>query len=75
MDFIETLRELYAQKEQLGRVIQLLEELQHSLEFSHAGGKRRGRKSMGAAERREVSDRMKRYWAARRRRQDEKPTR
>jgi hypothetical protein len=27
---------------------------------------RRGRKSMGEAERREVSERMKRYWAGRR---------
>jgi hypothetical protein len=27
--------------------------------------KRRGRKSMGTAERQEVSDRMKKYWAAR----------
>lgn len=32
-------------------------------------GKRRGRKSMGAAERLEVSRRMKRYWSDRQRQQ------
>jgi hypothetical protein len=33
-------------------------------DFSRAG--RRGRKSMGSAERRVVAERMKRYWASRR---------
>jgi hypothetical protein len=35
------------------------------------GGKRRGRKSMSAKERLEVSERMKRYWANRRKQRAE----
>jgi hypothetical protein len=35
---------------------------------------RRGRKSMGAAERTEVSERMKKYWASRRNRPPESET-
>jgi hypothetical protein len=67
MDFSETLRDLYAQKETLERAIASLEEMAWDREPGLAanGAKRRGRKSMGAAERREVSERMKRYWATR----------
>lgn len=36
------------------------------------GARRRGRRTMTAAQRREVSQRMKRYWAGRRRAQDGK---
>jgi hypothetical protein len=69
MDLYKTIRELYAEKERLERVISSLEELQRS---ASAGtnvaltGKRRGRKSMNAKERQEVSERMKKYWASRR---------
>jgi hypothetical protein len=74
MDLYRAIRELYAEKEKLERVIASLEELQRA-----AGGKnplpdgvrRRGRKSMNAKERQEVSERMKRYWANRRRRASE----
>jgi hypothetical protein len=65
----ELIRDLYSQKERLGRAIALLEELavyrQGPSPFI-GRTERRGRKSMGADERREVSQRMKRYWAARR---------
>jgi hypothetical protein len=69
MDLYKAIQELYAEKEKLERVIASLEELQRT-----AGGvpvlpkpsKRRGRKSMTAKERREVSERMKKYWAGRR---------
>ena len=77
MDLFKTIQDLYAEKERLERVIASLEELQRT-----AGGlsplpqvaKRRGRKSMGAKERLEVSERMKRYWANRRKRQQSYPS-
>lgn len=74
MDLYKAIQDLYAEKEKLERVIASLEELQRtagSLPLSPSGGKRRGRKSMSAKERQEVSERMKRYWAGRRKRQHE----
>jgi len=65
----ELIRELYAQKEKLVQAIALLEELAVSRQGVPRLGERaerRGRKSMGADERRQVSLRMKKYWAARR---------
>ena len=68
MDFLKTLRDLYARKETVERAIATLEEMardrNQSLPASSAS--RRGRKSMGAEERQEVSKRMKRYWETRR---------
>ena len=67
----KALKELYAQKEKLERVIASLEDLRlsgSSIATQPAGSKRRGRKTMGLDERQEVSRRMKRYWASRRRR-------
>ena len=72
MDLYKAIQDLYAEKEKLERVIASLEELQRtagSLPVPQMGGKRRGRKSMSAKERQEVSERMKRYWASRRKRQ------
>ncbi len=71
MDLAKTIQELYAQKRHIDRAIAALEELHRS------GGSgpevqtllkkgRRGRTFMGPEERREVSKRMKAYWAARR---------
>lgn len=75
MDLYKAIQDLYAEKEKLERVIASLEELQRtagSLPVAPSG-KRRGRKSMNAKERQEVSERMKRYWASRRKqRQHEK---
>ena len=59
MDLQALLRNLQAEKSQLERTIAALESL-------GSNGRRRGRKSMGTAERHEVSLRMKRYWAQRR---------
>jgi len=70
MDLYKAIRDLYAEKERLERVIASLEELQRKAEPAQeagAAGKRRGRKSMSAAERKEVSHRMKKYWEGRRR--------
>ena len=72
MDLYKAIQDLYAEKEKLERVIASLEELQQttgSVPLPPSVGKRRGRKSMGANERQEVSERMKRYWANRRKRQ------
>jgi hypothetical protein len=71
MDLPKVIRDLYAQKESLTRVISLLEELQGSGGDARPAliGARRGRKSMGSKEREEVSARMKKYWASRRKEQ------
>ena len=74
MDLYKAIQDLYAEKEKLERVIASLEELQRT-----AGTvppppkpvKRRGRKSMNSDERQEVSERMRKYWAARRSPKDE----
>ena len=75
MDLYKAIQELYAEKEKLERVIASLEELQRAAGSIPApprsAGRRRGRKSMGAKEREEVSERMKRDWANRRKRQSE----
>lgn len=70
MDLYKAIQDLYAEKEKLERVIASLEELQRAagggIPPQPSSGKRRGRKSMGAEERQEVSERMKKYWAKRR---------
>lgn len=69
MDLYKAIQELYAEKEKLERVIASLEELQRTavdLPAIPKDSRRRGRKSMNAEEREEVSERMKRYWESRR---------
>ena len=73
MDLYKAIQDLYAEKEKLERVIASLEELQQaagSVPALSGIGKRRGRKSMDAKERQEVSERMKKYWANRRKRKE-----
>jgi len=73
MDLYKAIRDLYAEKEKLERVIASLEELQRAAEGGQAmlgGSNRRGRKSMGNGERAEVSERMKKYWASRRKEEE-----
>lgn len=77
MDLYKALQDLYAEKEKLERAIASLEELQRmggGLPGLPQAGKRRGRKSMSAEERVEVSRRMRKYWAARRKQKPEGPT-
>jgi hypothetical protein len=72
MDLYKAIQQLYAEKERLERVIASLEELQRSagaVPVLTASVKRRGRKFMDPKERQEVSERMKKYWAARRKEQ------
>ena len=67
IDLSNTLRDLYAEKERIERVIASLESLQNGTVGSDLPEKgRRGRKSMGPEERLEVSERMRKYWAGRR---------
>jgi hypothetical protein len=72
MDLFKAIRDLYAEKKRLEDAIasleQLLEAKAATAESSQLGDarQRRGRKSMGPEERRRVSERMKKYWAAKR---------
>ncbi|HLH00165.1 MAG TPA: hypothetical protein VKX49_27910 [Bryobacteraceae bacterium] len=65
MDVERTLRELYSEKKILDSAISTLERrLRQNLRTN--GPNRRGRRNMSAEERRAVSERMTRYWEARR---------
>ena len=64
MDLDKTLHELYEEKKRIDRTIGRLETRLAML--SGTPRVRRGRKSMSAEERLEVSRRMSAYWAARR---------
>jgi hypothetical protein len=66
MDLRKAIEELCREKEELDRVIASLQELQVGGTMAAFQKKRRGRKSMSPEERREVSARMKKYWAGRR---------
>jgi len=69
MNLNRTLEDLYSEKDKIERAIASLECL-YKAELDKApaakGPNRRGRHGMGARERLEVSERMRRYWAARR---------
>ncbi len=68
MDLYKAIRALYDEKKRLDKLIESLEEL-HARDVRAerpVARSRRGRKKMSAAERLEVSERMKKYWAARR---------
>jgi len=67
MDVIKALRELHEEKRRLDRVIGALEATLEAQAGNRLTQKtRRGRKSMSAEERIEVSRRMSEYWAAKR---------
>ena len=68
MDIYAIIRALHAEKEWLDRAIGALEQLRSNADVDGliTGAKRRGRKSMSPEERRELSERMKKYWAQRR---------
>jgi hypothetical protein len=81
MDLRSILRDLYAEKKRLDKAIALLEEV-HDSHSTQAPApstdtsqtppvRRRGRKSMGNAEREQVSKRMKAYWSKNKKCQDE----
>lgn len=68
MDLYRTIRILDDERRRLDKLIASLELLKAS--EARPGAKkapaRRGRKGMSAGERKEISERMKKYWAARR---------
>ena len=69
MNLTEIIRILQVEKARVENSIAALE----ALDSAHATGRRaagrRGRKSMGAEERKEGSERMKKYWEGRRQNQ------
>jgi hypothetical protein len=65
MDVDKLIAELNAEIEVAKAAIACLEQLRGSSSAA-TNGSRRGRKSMGAQERQQVSLRMKKYWASRR---------
>lgn len=64
MTLNDMIRQLREELERVNRVIASMEQLQ--AEGAEYRRKRRGRKFMAAAERTEVSQRMRKYWARRR---------
>jgi hypothetical protein len=69
MDFYKALSELYEEKKRLDRAISRVEyRLAMLSEAPHRS--KRGRKNMSTEERRQVSERMTAYWAARRARSE-----
>ena len=65
MDIESIVDDLKAERDRLDGIIVALERLQGAVEQT-AAPKRRGRKFMDKQGRKEVSERMKRYWADRR---------
>ena len=65
-DLYRIIRELVDERDKLDRIITSIEQMILSGETSEPALKRRGRKSMDSAARKQVSERMKRYWAKRR---------
>lgn len=65
MDLSKTIAELYEEKIRLDKVIASLEQLGEDPFPISMPTHRRGRKFMSPQERREVSERMRRYWAGR----------
>lgn len=73
MDLYQIIRLLYEEMKRLDHLIAVLEELERAPEHSQTrlGKKRPGRKTISAEARRQLSDRMKRYWS--RRKQEARP--
>ncbi len=64
MDLNKAIRDLHEELEALNELIDALEEFEST--GTLPAPRRRGRKSMGEQERKVVSERMKKYWANRR---------
>jgi hypothetical protein len=66
MDLYKAIRDLHEEKRRLDRVIETLEGVVKNGAKVAVPTRRRGRKNMSAEERKVVSERMRKYWAARR---------
>ena len=62
VDLNRVIRELQEERTRLGRIIERLEQMRAEETAEQKPRSRRGRKSMDAAGRAEVSERMRRYW-------------
>ncbi len=74
MDLNKIIRELQEERSKLDQIVLSLEQLQlktgtNSEKIQTSADSRRGRRSMDAQAREEVSKRMKKYWANRRKNQ------
>ena len=69
MDYLGALEELYQERQRLDKVIRNLEALLEGRQPPPLST--RGRKSMAESERKLVSERMRNYWASRRKQRDE----
>jgi hypothetical protein len=65
MNLIETIGELRGEKDKLERAIAMLEQLRSAGNGGVLQKPGRGRKSVSAEERQEISVRMKKYWERR----------
>ena len=72
MDLYKIIGDLLDERNRIARIIQSLEEAGGGHE-TPASRKKRGRKSMDAKARSDVSERMKRYWAQRKQEADAHP--
>ena len=66
MDIHTIIQELHEERERIDRVIRSIEAIVSRDENPVSGPKRRGRKTMSQEERRQVSQRMRKYWESRR---------
>jgi len=66
MNLSEIIRILQVEKARVENSIAALEALDSPHTSARPAAGRRGRKSMGAEERKQVSERMRRYWESRR---------
>jgi hypothetical protein len=66
MDLYKAIAELYEEKQRLDTAIAALEGMDSLRDAQAIPTRRHGRKSMGAEERLQVSQRIKNYWAKRR---------
>ena len=72
MDLDDVILKLRYERKKLDAVIESLERLSTAAKLEKTVRKgRRGRKSMDAPDRKKVSERMKAYWASRRKKQQE----
>jgi hypothetical protein len=74
MDLDKVIAKLQSERAKLDEIIASLEQLRRSGADvpKEVVKKRRGRKFMNEEDRREVSERMRKYWAARRKQKEEK---
>ena len=66
MDLTRIIQQLYAERHRVRQAIATLEQFQQERNTALPAHRKRGRKSMGAEERKAVAERMKTYWAKRR---------